>query len=357
MPTVVSTFAGCGGSSLGYKMAGFKELLAVDFDARACETFRLNFPEVPCWQRDICGVTVDEIMAFCDIKKGDLDVLDGSPPCQGFSTAGKRQVTDARNSLFNEYVRLIDGLRPKVFVMENVTGMVKGTMKGAFKEIMRTLKLLPYRVECRKLNAMWYGVPQSRERLFFMGIRNDLGKSPAWPKHTGKRPITVGAILANVEQSAQGDDRKGGKFCPRIFGDRILAASKSAPMLTRLSRFYIEKHSPEVLAAWEKARPGQSLRKATKYVGSYQSCRLDANKPSMTLIKAHRHWHYNEPRQLSDIELKRICSFPDEFILAGSKSQRGALLGNSVMPLQMKAIAETIRTKILNNKDTNEGDL
>ena len=139
-PTVISLFAGTGGSSLGYKWAGFKELLAIDFDAHAVECFKLNFPEVPVWKRSVVDVTGDEILEFCKIKKGELDVLDGSPPCQGFSTAGKRNVNDSRNDLFKEYVRLITEIQPKVFVMENVSGMAKGRMRGRFIQIMKDLK-------------------------------------------------------------------------------------------------------------------------------------------------------------------------------------------------------------------------
>ncbi|MBW7959864.1 MAG: DNA cytosine methyltransferase, partial [Candidatus Promineofilum sp.] len=135
-PTVISTFAGAGGSSLGYSMAGFRELLAVEWDDNAVETFRLNFPGVPVYHGDIAKLSVDECLDMAGIATGDLDVLDGSPPCQGFSTAGKRQLDDPRNQLFREYVRLLRGLQPKVFVMENVSGMVKGKMKLVFVEIL-----------------------------------------------------------------------------------------------------------------------------------------------------------------------------------------------------------------------------
>lgn len=173
-PTLISTFAGCGGSSLGYKLAGYKELLAIDFEKNAVETFALNFPEVPVWQKDITKVTGKEILEFCKIKKGELDLFDGSPPCQGFSTAGKRKLTDTRNDLFKDFVRLIIDLQPKVFVMENVSGMMKGGYKGKFNEIVQTLKDTGYNVKVKLMNAMWYEVPQSRERLIFIGIKKDL---------------------------------------------------------------------------------------------------------------------------------------------------------------------------------------
>jgi DNA (cytosine-5)-methyltransferase 1 len=135
-PTVISTFAGAGGSSLGYSMAGYQELLAVEWDDNAVETFRLNFSGVPVYHGDICKLSVEECMRLAGLTEpGELDVLDGSPPCQGFSTAGKRDFGDDRNQLFRQYVRLLRGLRPKVFVKENVSGMVKGIMKLMFNKV------------------------------------------------------------------------------------------------------------------------------------------------------------------------------------------------------------------------------
>jgi len=174
--TVISIFAGCGGSSLGYKWAGFNELLAIDFDKNAVETFKLNFPDVPIWQQDITEIKSQEILDFCKIKKSELDILDGSPPCQGFSTAGKRQVNDNRNKLFESFVYLVNGLQPKVFVMENVSGMVKGKMRGMFIEITKELKKLNYQVKCKLMNSVYYNVSQSRERPFIKRqIRSIMG--------------------------------------------------------------------------------------------------------------------------------------------------------------------------------------
>ena len=171
-PTVISTFAGAGGSSLGYSMAGYRELLAVEWDNNAVETFRLNFPGVPVYHGDIAKLSVADCLKLAGLTgPRQLDVLDGSPPCQGFSTAGKRDFRDDRNQLFREYVRLLRGLQPKVFVMENVSGMVKGKMKLIFADILRELKASGYVVSARLLNAMWFGVPQSRERMIFIGVR------------------------------------------------------------------------------------------------------------------------------------------------------------------------------------------
>ena len=175
-PSVISTFAGGGGSSLGYHQAGFKELLAVEWDDDAVRTLKDNFPGLQVYHGDIKDLSVEECLNLAGIKPGDLDVFDGSPPCQGFSTTGKRKLDDPRNSLFGEFVRLLEGLKPKVFVMENVKGMIKGAMKQIFLQIMASLRGAGYHVEAQVMNAKHYGVPQSRERVIFIGLRKDLIK-------------------------------------------------------------------------------------------------------------------------------------------------------------------------------------
>ena len=223
-PTVISTFAGAGGSSLGYSMAGFRELLAVEWDDNAVATFKLNFPDVPIYHGDIAKLTVDEVLSMTGLQPGQLDVFDGSPPCQGFSTAGKRMMDDPRNQLFREYVRLLRGLQPKVFVMENVSGMVKGKMKLVFADILRELKASGYQVSARLLNAMYFGVPQSRERMIFVGVRNDLGKAPshpqAWSMPVGARRI----------------DEHPAKYSHKRYGDTLQKEGKYVGTISKIGR-------------------------------------------------------------------------------------------------------------------------
>jgi len=191
-PTVISTFAGCGGSSLGYQMAGFKELLAVEWDDNAVATFKLNFPDVPVYHGDIHDLTAEHCCELAGIQPGELDVFDGSPPCQGFSTAGKRKLTDPRNGLAFEFVRLLEGLRPKAFVMENVTGLIKGAMKRTYLTITQAMRDAGYKGQV--LNAMYYGVPQSRERVIVVGVREDLGIEPGHPKPQTKAMAVGDAV-------------------------------------------------------------------------------------------------------------------------------------------------------------------
>lgn len=284
--TIISIFAGCGGSSLGYQMAGYKELLAIDFDKNAHKTFKLNF-KCPAWLKDITQVTSNEILKFCNIKKGELDILDGSPPCQGFSTSGKRNVNDDRNVLFKEFVRLIKGLQPKVFIMENVSGMIKGKMKGMFIEIMKTLKALNYKVKCKSMNAKYYNVPQSRQRLIFIGIRNDLNIEPSYPEPS-KKLISPSKIIPEL---------KGKKFLTfrnkKGVPDEVRTTNIVAPTVT--SKICME---------------GRIL--------------------------------------INDINiLKQLQSFPNEFQVIGGQKTRQ--IGNSVPPKFMYAIANHIKEKVLLN--------
>jgi len=297
-PTVISTFAGCGGSSLGYSMAGYRELLAVEWDDNAVATFKLNFPDVSVYHGDICKLSVEECLNLAKIESGQLDVLDGSPPCQGFSTAGKRVMTDARNSLFREFIRLLRGLRPKVFVMENVSGLIKGKMKLVFAEIMREMKASGYKVSCKLLNAMYFQVPQSRQRLIWIGVRNDLAIEPSHPKAESK-PISAGQALVGVSDEG---------------------------MPPPLSKRYI--------SIVPKIRQGECADDIVSGAG-FQSCvRISENKPSPTLPKMMTGsgygslLHPQENRALSIGECKRLGSFPDAFVFIGKYTFQGARIGN-----------------------------
>ena len=314
--TVISLFAGCGGSSLGYKWAGYKELLAIEWDDNAVETFKLNFPEVPIWQKDIKEVTGNEIMKFLNIKKGELDLLDGSPPCQGFSTAGKRQVIDNRNDLVNENIRLIDELQPKVFVIENVSGMIKGKMKGLFIEYIKKMKTLNYQVKCKLMNAKYYNVPQSRERVIFIGVRKDLGIEPSYPEGN-KKLITVKEVFKNINYKKEEIEEAFNKTSRYI-----------KPLLKRMKDYEV----------------------ASKYsngVRYFNHKRNSINKPSRTILKTPDTYHHKEDRLLTRSELKIITTFPKEYKFIGDLIKVYNRIGNSVPPKFMQAIAEHIKNGYL----------
>ncbi len=318
-PTVISTFAGAGGSSLGYSMAGFRELLAVEWDDNAVATFRLNFPDVPVYHGDIAMLSVEDVLSLTGLQPGQLDVFDGSPPCQGFSTAGKRNFNDDRNQLFREYVRLLRGLQPKVFVMENVSGMVKGKMKLIFVDILRELKASGYVVSARLLNAMYFGVPQSRERMIFIGVREDLGIAPSHPK-AESRPVTVRDAWRGVS-----DD---GKPLP-----------ESAVALARL------------IPPGDSNGGGKYSKGLNGTTNNFGLSRLAWNKPSCTIPKTSilvsSILQPDRDERLSIEQVQRIGSYPDAYVLLGDFNAKWARIGNSVPPLFMRSIARHIRSEIL----------
>ena len=163
-------------------MAGGQVVLAVDNDPVALQIYAANFPDMPTHCGDVSRLGVDDICRLAGVQPGELDLLDASPPCQGFSYLGRRDFFDPRNQLFLEVVRLVRGLRPRAFVMENVRGMVSGDMCLIFVDCLEALTAAGYRVKARVVNTMYYDVPQSRERLILIGTRKDLRVSPSHPR-------------------------------------------------------------------------------------------------------------------------------------------------------------------------------
>ena len=311
---VASTFSGAGGSCLGYRMAGFKVVWANEFVPMAQESYKANaLPDCVLDGRDIKHIQPHDILAATGLKVGELDLFDGSPPCQAFSTAGKREkgwgkektyehgATQKNETLFDEYIRLLRGLQPKVFVAENVSGLVKGTAKGMFLQILAAMKASGYRVTCRVLDAQWLGVPQQRQRTIFIGVREDLNREPVHPLPLAYR-YSVRDALPNVTACGSGPSFAEWKSMGRD------------PLKTFVSS--------------EKA-PCQAVLASgvSQGVGMCES--------------------QGEKRKFTIAELKQICAFPDDFILCGSYAQQWERLGNSVPPVMMQAIATTVRDKIL----------
>jgi len=329
--SVVSTFSGCGGSCLGYRLAGYRVLYANEFIEAAQVAYKDNHPNSILDTRDIRTVQPEDILEKIGKKKGEVDILDGSPPCSAFSTAGSlaggwgkvkvySDSTQRVDDLFFEYARLLDGIQPKVFVAENVSGLVKGVAKGYFKTILKGLKSCGYNVSCKLLDAQWLGVPQTRQRLIFIGVRNDLASQPVHPTPYPYR-YTASEALATLTTSGE---------------SRLATPGTQTRYL------------------WDRVRMGgiftEGLPAGQENWFSY--VKLSPNKPSNTVVAKPMLFHWTEPRSLTIPELKRVTSFPDDFILRGSFDQNWERLGRSVPPLMMKAVASTIQREILSNEDT-----
>jgi DNA (cytosine-5)-methyltransferase 1 len=397
--TVVSTFSGAGGSSCGYKMAGFKVLWASEFVQAARDTYAANFPDTILDARDIREVKPEEILQAIGLKAGELDLLDGSPPCAAFSTAGKREkkwgkvstysdTSQQSDDLFFEYARILKGLQPKTFVAENVYGLVKGVAKGYFKEIHKALEECGYKVKARLLDAQWLGVPQQRQRVIFIGVRNDLGVDPVHPTPRVYRYSLRDALSHVVRQMSNapygqsgwqdsschpsqtigaGPSSGNGRSPPSVVevslrSDRTKRGERSAdiPVPTVMTHNRPSTHGEISIVEekatvsgyaigkeWDKLRSGEQSEKYFSLV------RPRVDRPSPTITQrggdagAACVTHPTEKRKFTIAELKRVCSFPDDFVLTGTYAQQWERCGRAVPPLMMRAIAETLRDQVL----------
>lgn len=363
---VISTFTGAGGSCLGFHMVGFRTVWASEFVPAAAEVYRLNFPKTPLDVRDIRKVEPSEILNTCRLDVGEVDVMEGSPPCASFSTAGKREATwgkvvpysDTRqrvDDLFFEFIRILVGVKPKVFVAENVSGLVKGKAKGYFKEILAAFRSSGYMVKAKLLDAQWLGVPQSRQRLIFMGVRSDLGIAPSFP-HPFPYRYSVRDALPYIE--ARFEEDTGGDWGAGDITDRPAPAVRAAGYghlyVTLKDGKYHDPDTDHVIGLegtaigdeWERLQVGEI---SDKY---FNLRKINPDKPSSTVTQTAKEVgaagvvHHVQKRKFTIAELKRICSFPDDFRLTGSYSQRWERLGRAVPPLMMRAVAEVIRDEI-----------
>ena len=360
--TVASTFSGAGGSCTGYRMAGFRVVWANEFVPAAQDSYRANM-SADCIldTRDIRTVQPEEILEATGLKAGELDLFDGSPPCASFSTAGKREAgwgkvkaySDTKqrvDDLFAEYVRILRGLQPKVFVAENVSGLVKGTAKGMFLQILAAMKASGYRVTCRVLDAQWLGVPQQRQRSIFVGVREDLNREPVHPTPLPYRYSVRDALPWIVKQGDNGGfgggamQDAGKNPSPTIGAGPSTGNGNFSPAKveaeTDISRYAIG-------AEWDKLKQGQQ---SEKYF-SLQRC--SETEPSPCVQASHGNLstaeitHPTEKRKFTIAELRRICAFPDDFILTGSYAQQWERLGRSVPPVMMASVAAAIHDGIL----------
>ena len=356
----ISTFSGGGGSSTGYRMAGFRVLWASEFIDAARDTYKANKADYTIVDgRDIRQVTADDILSAINMQPGELDLFDGSPPCASFSTAGKRDKgwgkvkkysdkAQRTDDLFFEYIRLLRGLQPKTFVAENVSGLVKGTAKGYFIEIMRELKASGYRVSCKVLDAQWLGVPQARQRTIFVGVRDDLGIDPAHPKPLPYRysvrealPWIVDARQINVFKEPD-----------RVFTDRPCASVTTTGIGAKSSALAVVEAETDISryaigAEWDNIGIGQKSDKYLSLVrpSLYRSCPTITQRAGSTSTAGV--CHPTEKRKFSIAELKRICAFPDDYILTGTYAQKWERMGRAVPPVMMSHIAATVRDEIL----------
>ena len=219
--TVISTFAGGGGSSTGYRLSGGKILCVNEFVQSAVDTYGANYPNTPILDDDIKKLTGEDFLRVAQIQKGELDILDGSPPCSAFSVAGKREkgwdktkkYSDGKEvenieDLFFEYIRIANDIQPKVIIGENVAGIMMGEAIKKYNEIINEFEKCGYEAIGKVMNAADFGTPQARKRCFFVAVRNDVMEkvglnfmtmeSTLYPEPYGPQPTLKDAI-GNLE--------------------------------------------------------------------------------------------------------------------------------------------------------------
>ncbi|MCC5637376.1 DNA cytosine methyltransferase [Nostoc sp. CHAB 5844] len=373
-PIAVDLFAGAGGMTLGFEQAGFDVLAAVDIDPIHCATHEFNFPFCTVLCRSVEDTTGEEIRQRSEIGDGEIDAVICGSPCQGFSLIGKRVFDDPRNSLVFHFHRLVLELQPKYFVMENVRGITVGEHKQILKSLISEFQSHGYQVEenYQVLNAAHYGVPQSRERLFLLGAREDVNlpkypqpitqlAKPNQPTQQNNLPLspTVWDAIGDIPEvenyselldkdwviaeygkpsdyalklrgiSTLADDYA----CDRQFDSRILSSSfrtKHSP--TTIQRFQdTPQGEREPISRFHKLHPAgvcNTLRAGTdRYRGSFTS---------------PRPIHPFTPRCITVREAARLHSYPDWFRFHVTKWHGFRQVGNSVPPLLAKAVATEI---------------
>lgn len=362
----IDLFSGCGGLTLGFKHAGFVSALASDIDENCKHTFNANFPETPFVCGDITQLTEQQFREQTGGRR--IDVIVGGPPCQGFSLANKRRnktEDDPRNRLFYQYLKVIEWYQPKVFVMENVKGLLSMHGGSVIKEILRCFAEAGYRVDYRVLKASNYGVPQSRERVIIVGVRNDLNKAPVFPEDIIPQPVSVDKAIMDLPQIDAGQGMDGMPYLAPPANDYQRMMRLRAD---RLRNHISMKHTARLVARFHAIRPGQSLidvwdehgplrrgkpseKSTIKFSQNNQRVYADQPAPTIAASFQSNFVHPHLDRNFTAREGARLQSFPDDFVFEGFRTKMSwekglsqyQQIGNAVPPLLAYAIAKTIR--------------
>lgn len=336
--SVLDLFCGCGGLSLGFELAGFDVKLAIDNWEDALVTYRRNHKGVQTLKGDLLDLNPKEIEDKYNIHS--ISVIIGGPPCQGFSVAGKRIIEDERNMLYKSFVRFVKHFKPKAFVMENVPNILsigKGIVKN---RIIEDFSLLGYKVSYKILTASDYGTPQNRRRAFFVGIRGD--HEFAFPQATMDIPVTTSEALSDLPEGSV-EDGAAYPFPPISEYQKMIRNGAS-----KLYNHQITIHTADTQKIIAMVPDGGNYKNLPKEMWNLRKVhiawtRMNSQKPCFTIDTGHRHhFHYKYNRIPTVRESARIQSFPDDFIILGSRTSQNKQVGNAVPPLMAKAIAEKL---------------
>ena len=356
---VIDLFCGAGGLSAGFGQAGFDVLLGQDWDESAAETFKASHTKAKFMGGSVEQIETKDILKLVGLKRGQLDVLVGGPPCQGFSINNhKRASSDPRTQLFRHYLRILDGLQPNWLVMENVTGMLSLENGKFVAEAISGMQELGYAVGFKVLKAEEFGVPQERRRLVFIGNRIGLPISFPEPSHgIGKQPFTTvwDAIsdlptLANGQSTLSGAYRSppGNDYQQMLRINSLSPANHRAPKLSAVNMERL-KHIPQG-GSWRDIPTSllpEGMKKAKRSDHTKRYGRPRKTDLACTILtKCDIHWgayiHPTQNRALSVREAARLQSFPDSFEFLGSMTEQFKQVGNAVPPLLARCIATHI---------------
>lgn len=345
---MLDLFCGAGGFSYGmHKNPNFSTVIALDFDEKAAETFKRNMPQTEVIVGDITDLTVKE--RVIDLaQKNDVNMIIGGPPCQGYSMKGKKMgLNDPRNFLFREYLNIVEQLKPEIFVIENVKGLLLASNGWFKKEILNSIEKLGYKVEYGVLNAADFGVPQARERAVFICTK---GKAVELPKATVKKYTTVREAIGDLSYLNSGEGAFEAEYSTKPSSDyqKLMRAGSV--------KLYNHKASNHKQVAIEKLKliPPEQGKEALpselhgnqKFKTTWGRLKWDDVSPTIdTRFDASSNGTNNHPylhRAITPREAARIQSFDDTFIFYGSKVYIRKQIGNAVPPLMAKAIADKI---------------
>lgn len=388
MYKVLDLFSGAGGMAEGFLQAGFSIPFASDLSIQAAQTYQNRHKqlgyEVKYFQGDINELKEPKILSeFLGDEFNHIDVVTGGPPCQGFSLAGKRDSNDVRNKLIHSYIEVLQQVRPKYFVMENVLGILSARA-FKFEGIARTYEnelitdilksefsAIGYSdVKFKLMDASLYGVPQKRQRVIFLGTRNDIPLKLSHPK-ANKDNVLISSQdaisdleMIDIGQHLEKYTSKIKSFYQEQSRNGRTPSKKGFPIPSgKLMNYQTSMHTPKVIERFTLLKEGENIKSLLMRLSSSDVKRLMtkknnckkivANQPSPTVLTLPDDLvHYNQNRILTVREMARLQSFDDSFEFLGKRTTGGdrrkcetpqyTLVGNAVPPLLAKAIADEI---------------
>ena len=377
--TYISFFAGGGGSSCGYKLAGGDCRFVNEFQQVAVNTYLANWPETPHICDDIKNITGKQIMDMTGLEVGELDILDGSPPCPPFSMSGTKQkgwnkekVAYGKKQqniedLTWEMIRITGEMKPKVVICENVKGLTMDYAKQHLDRMVKDFEAEGYTTTYKVMNGIHFGVPQKRQRVFIVSVRNDVLDDIGMPWMLISSLFPEGADEEPTLEDAIGDLRLDNEN--RVEAVELIEAMKKSAKYKWMKRLpknpdRVVSVGDDVVAPWydkviaHRKKWGKSIPE--KKTSFYQSRRVPWHQASHTLSEQGLqtslavHLHAEEDRVYTTKESKRIMTLPEDYALTGKLNEQLARIGLMVAPMMMAYLAESIYEKVLKQYNDND---